>query len=141
MTSRASVAARLEALRAWLQQAPAGTLVSAAAVLEQLEDAPAVRPSASIAPTAPTSWRERLWIVPAETRLGVVELMEALNRPKSWVHRHTSRASGVSLLPHRKLDGSLVFLAGEIRQWLEEQEIRMRPIPGPGFARRPQLKR
>ena len=26
-------------------------------------------------------------------------------------------------IPHRKLDGELVFLAGEIRQWLGQTEV------------------
>lgn len=130
-----SVLARVESLRAWLQQAPAGTMVSAAAVLAHLEDPPVAHASPAITPAAPSSWRERLWVVPAETRLGVAELMEAVNRPKSWVHRHTSPKSGVPQLPARKLDGTLVFVAGEIRAWLEEHELRTRRPPGPRFSR------
>jgi predicted DNA-binding transcriptional regulator AlpA len=123
----------VQALRAWLQQAPAGTLVSAAAVLEQLEGVS--DPIAAPAIAVPTSWRERLWVVPGETRLGVTELMEALGRPRSWVHRHTSKRSGLPQLPHRKLDGSLVFVAGEIRTWLQDHEVRSGAAPGPALVR------
>jgi|SRR5688572_27516838 len=107
--------------RDWLSEAPPGTLLPAADVLSRLEsEGSAVTTSSSVAPT----WRERFWTCPAETRLGVVELCEAIGRPKSWVHRHTSRKAGVSLIPHRKLDGALVFVAGEVRAWLNLQEER-----------------
>lgn len=100
----------------WLASAPAGTTLSAASVhatLAPLVDAPA-------GPTSPVgaSWRERLWIAPPETRLGVREVAEALGRPRSWVYRHTGRKCGRALLPHRKFEGELVFLAGELRAWL-----------------------
>src|SRR5688500_12817982 len=42
------------------------------------------------APPAPPAWREKLWTCPEATRLGVVELAEAVGRPKSWVYRLTS---------------------------------------------------
>jgi predicted DNA-binding transcriptional regulator AlpA len=72
--------------------------------------------------SVPTTWRERLWVVPDETRLGVRELAEALGRPRSWVYRHTSKRSGLQLLPHRKLDGDVVFVAAEIRAWVASHE-------------------
>src|SRR5712692_5799824 len=71
---------------------------------------------------SPTSWRERLWLVPPDTRLGVAELLEALGRTRSWLYRHTGPNSPGSRIPHRKLDGELLFLAGEIRQWQSETE-------------------
>jgi predicted DNA-binding transcriptional regulator AlpA len=61
-------------------------------------------------------------------RLGVIELCEAVDRPSSWVYRHTSSKSGLSLLPHRKFDGALVFLAGEIRAWIQQNETVL--VPG-----------
>jgi predicted DNA-binding transcriptional regulator AlpA len=70
-----------------------------------------------------SSWRERLWTVPADTRLGVIEVAEAMGRPKSWVYRRTSVKSGKAPLPHRKLDGELVFVAGDVRAWLKRHEI------------------
>lgn len=75
-------------------------------------------PEPSPEPVEPTSWGERLWTVPAETRLGVQELSEALDRPKSFVYKATSSDE----IPHRKMSGSLVFVAGEIRGWIRETE-------------------
>lgn len=70
---------------------------------------------------AEQTWRERLWTVPADTRLGVVEVAEALGRPKSYVYARTGE-SAEDPLPCRKLDGTLVFLAGELREWIQERE-------------------
>ena len=67
------------------------------------------------------TWREKLWIAPAETRIGTAELAEAFSRPKSWVYAHT-QAEAENPLPHRKLDGTLVFAVGEVRAWLRESE-------------------
>jgi hypothetical protein len=69
----------------------------------------------------PSGWRERLWLVPAETRLGVPEVAEALSRPKSWVYARTG-PSAEDPLPHRKLDGANIFTAGELRAWIRSRE-------------------
>jgi predicted DNA-binding transcriptional regulator AlpA len=108
----------------WLASAPQGTSLDAHAMREWLEPLAVTEPApVSEEPAPPVlSWRERLWLVPAETRIGVTELCEALGRPRSWVYRHTSAKSGCPLLPHRKLDGELLFAAGEIRAWVREQE-------------------
>ena len=66
----------------------------------------------------PPSWRERLWTCHAETRLGIEELCEALGRSKAFVYRHTRAKT----IPHRRLDGELLFVAGEIREWLGHRE-------------------
>jgi hypothetical protein len=125
---------------AWLEAAPAGTQLDARAVLAVVR---AAQPSAGsgpgsggadrgapcaddpASPPPAASWRERLWTVPAETRLGAREVAEALGRPKSWVHRRTAPKAaecGAPRLPHRKIDGALIFLAGEIRTWVAEHE-------------------
>ena len=105
----------------WLEAAPRDTLLRADAVLELLRDtAPTVTATAP-APESAT-WREKLWTVPDECRLGVAELAEAIGRPKSWVYRHCSKASGYELLPHRKLEGELSFVASDIRAWLRTHE-------------------
>jgi hypothetical protein len=65
-----------------------------------------------------TTWRERLWEVPADCRLNVVDLAEALGRPKSFVYRYTRQ----HLIPCRELDGRLIFRAGDIRTWWSEHE-------------------
>lgn len=69
-------------------------------------------------PAIQVGWRERLWTCPADTRLGVVELSEALGRSKALVYRLTRMGQ----VPHRKLDGELVFRAGDIRAWLAQRE-------------------
>ena len=106
-------------LRAWLAAAPAGTLVPAAIVSQALADD---RVQTSAKPAAAPSWRERLWTVPPETRIGVVEMCEAVGRTKSWVYRCTGPKAAGPRLPHRLLHGELVFVVGELRQWLLEQE-------------------
>jgi len=70
---------------------------------------------------APSTWRERLWVVPSETRLGVGEVAEALGRPKSYVYERTG-SKAENPLPHRKLDGVLLFAAGELRAWIRDSE-------------------
>ena len=106
----------------WLRRAPAGTMLDAARIRDVLEQAaPATTPSPPTMPVQPT-WRERLWTAPAETRIGVAELAEALGRPRSWVYRRTAPNGQRAPLPHRKLDGELVFVVGEIRDWLQEHE-------------------
>jgi len=82
------------------------------------------RERASIVQSAPPSWRERLWTAPAETRIGKAELLEAVGKTESWLYRHTAekRKPGTPRIPHRKLDGELVFVVGEIRAWLRQHE-------------------
>jgi hypothetical protein len=111
-------------LASWVALAPPGALVPAAAVAEffAARGAGASETAAGSGAPESISWREKLWTVPPETRLGVQELSEALDRPRSWCYRHTSEKSGLSLLPHRKLDGELVFVAGEIRLWVQQNE-------------------
>src|SRR5688500_1258621 len=75
-------------LRDWLRRAPDGTAVPARVLLDLLgpdESATAPAPAITPAPLEMT-WRERLWLVPAETRLGRRELLEALGRSRSWLY-------------------------------------------------------
>src|SRR5207247_3862568 len=78
--------------------------------------------TSALSAPAPATWRERLWTVPPETRIGVAELAEALGRPPSWVWRHTGPKAPGARLPHRKLEGELVFVVSEIRQYVREHE-------------------
>jgi predicted DNA-binding transcriptional regulator AlpA len=114
-------------LQAWLHASLPGTLVDAQVLAQALavsrSDAGRAAPAEQ-----PTSWRERLWVVPPDTRLGVAELLEALGRTRSWLYRHTGPSSPRARIPHRKLDGELVFLASEVRQWLLESEVIV--VPG-----------
>lgn len=116
----------LEAFLGWLASAPAGTSLDArtlhATLASLVATMPAIAPPSLQDAPEPT-WRERLWTAPAEARLGVVEVAEAIGRPKSWVYRHTSeKAAGTDRLPHRKLEGELLFVAGEVRAWIKQHE-------------------
>lgn len=118
--------ATLPALIEWLGAAPPSTLISAGELYDTLTALAEVpfpaSASGSTQPEADAPWSARLWTVPTETRLGVTEAAEALGRPRSWVYRHTGPAAGSERIPHRKLDGSLVFVAGELRAWLRDHE-------------------
>ncbi len=82
--------------------------------------------TAGPAAVQPVSWRERLWTCPAETRLGVQELAEAVDRSRDWVYRavdkRRAKERGREPLPCARLDGVLVFQAGAVRRWLEHSE-------------------
>lgn len=102
---------------------PAGVLRELAAPVRE-EDPPAAPADQE---AAEPSWRERLWTAPAETRIGPAEVCEALGRPRSWLYRHTSKKSttgngGYSRIPHRKLEGDLVFVVSELREWIRQNE-------------------
>ena len=62
--------------------------------------------------------------------------MEAVGRPKSWLYRRT-KAKAKDRIPHRKLDGELVFLVGEIREWLRAREdiVEARPTDADRHSR------
>lgn len=111
----------------WLEQAPPETMLPAHSVLALIREAVPEGKNAAIELSPASTWRERLWSAPPETRLGVEELSDAIGRPKSWIYRHTSAKSGLELLPHRRLDGALVFLVGEIRKWVAEHEATVVP--------------
>ena len=123
----------LAEIRLWLAQFPAGTLVPAQELLAMLPDSdldrrPMRLRAESARVSIPSTWRERLWLVPPDTRLGVQELVEATGRSKDWVYRHTGPGAMGVRLPHRKMDGALVFLAGEVRTWLAENEDVIEPV-------------
>ncbi len=114
-------------LRTWLLEAPDGTLVPAAEVLRRLEEALPADNTTPVEAREPT-WRERLWTAPAETRIGRQELLEAVGRSVDWLYRHTGVKAKCSKIPCRKLDGELVFVVGEVRQWMVEHEETV--VPG-----------
>ena len=118
----------LPELVAWLRRAPSGTRLEALEVARILGDVAMESPPSHDNTTGrdqgqvePPSWRERLWVAPAETRLGVGEVAEALGRAKSWVYAHTGPKAD-DPIPHRKLDGVNVFTAGELRAWIRDRE-------------------
>jgi predicted DNA-binding transcriptional regulator AlpA len=69
------------------------------------------------APTA-TGWRERLWTCDPQTRLYLDEVADGIGKSRPAVRALIKRRG----LPVRKRGGELVFLAGEVRAWLEGQE-------------------
>ena len=114
-------APELNSLIAWLRDAPTGTTVDAAVIAARLERWTECTDTTSVDTAEPT-WREKLWTAPAESRIGRDELLEAVGRPASWLYRHTSQKGDCARIPHRKMDSELVFVVGEIRQWLCEHE-------------------
>jgi predicted DNA-binding transcriptional regulator AlpA len=113
-------------LRRWLASlASAEASLPARIVLERLpddDDDPGERLEAPPVPPIELTWRERLWLVPAETRLTTRDVCEAVGHSRSWLYGHMAEAKGARRLPHRKLDGELVFTAGEVRAWLRAAE-------------------
>ena len=112
-------------LASWLRQAPPGTMVPAAEIAQLLTDAETAEEQPENA--ALVTWRERLWTCPPNTRLGTAEILEALGRSESWLYRHTGPKAKYARIPCRRLDGELVFVAGEVRVWLTEQEEVLEP--------------
>ena len=112
----------LKDLGRWVVTAPPGTMVSTEAVAEMLdvldaEPAPEVAKDAA----APLPWTVLLWQADPETRIGRAELLEAVGRSRAWLYRHTGEKAK-HRIPHRKLDGELIFLVGEVRRWLRDRE-------------------
>ena len=125
-------------LRRWVATAPNGTMVSTETLAEMLDAfdvEPAPEPDRITSPPLP--WTVLLWSADPETRIGRDELLEAVGRSASWLYRHTG-PKAKHQMPHRKLDGELVFVVGEIRRWLLDREeiIEAGPMDGPCAASR-----
>jgi len=129
-----TVADRLRAIVDSLPEGAAVTLPGDALRTWLEDDDPAAAPAPVAADAAPSDWRSRLWTCPAETRLGVRELAEALDRSADWVYRAVdskrSASRGRDPLPCSRLDGVLVFSAGAIRRWLDVSAVTVNPEPG-----------
>lgn len=69
------------------------------------------------------TWAKILWLVPAERRLGTREVLEALGKGRTWLYRQMAENRGRDRLPHRKLDGQVLFTAGEVRAWVRALEV------------------
>ena len=114
----------LAGLLRWCEAAPEGTSLDArvvAALLASVVDREPEETSQGEAESVEWTWRERLWVCPAETRLGMPDMMEALGRPRSWIYARTAKDTE-DRMPHRKLDGMLTFTAGEVRAWIRARE-------------------
>lgn len=83
-------------------------------------------------------WRERLWLVPADTRLTLDEVAAALDRSRSWIYQRLDARFGNGVIPHRMaVDGAeRVFVAGELRGWIQQQEVIVQSGPTDADARR-----
>ena len=108
-------------LRGFAAEGAASAFEASAAELEQALVGEAGGPEVAVlrSDVQEAGWRERLWDVDADVRLGVREAAEALGRPRSFVYSHTK---GHEAIPHRRQDGRLVFVAGELRQWIRDRE-------------------
>lgn len=126
----------LAELRAWALQAPPGTIVPVSSLVELLDGLEDPQPI-QVTEAAPETWREKLWSVPAEVRLGVSELAEAFGKPRSFIYARTGPRAA-NPIPCRKLDGALSFTAGEARAWLRATEavVHAGPMESPSSARR-----
>ena len=119
----------------WATRAPLGTRVDVSTLVPLLQAAVELDPT----PTAETvdpvvlPWTALLWLIPAETRLSVDEAAQALGHGRSWLYKRTSakalKESGATPLPHRILEGSLVFTAGELRTWIRNTEESVFELP------------
>ena len=70
----------------WASSAPVGTRVAAEALVPLLREALDAKPvEPSNAAPVELPWTALLWIAPAEARLGVHEVCEALGRSSSWL--------------------------------------------------------
>lgn len=106
----------------------ASSLAAIAKQIEQARQAEAAGQGSRPVALEPASWRERLWTCPGETRLSVAQVAEATGLSKHAVYRLTSpkalEKTDTPPLPHRKLEGRLVFVASEVRDWLRAAEVR-----------------
>jgi hypothetical protein len=102
----------------------AAALRAVADILDEATDKPGAAPAEPAVPLGicDVTWRERLWTVPSETRLGAREVAEALGRGIDFVYRHTGPGTSNRRIPHQKIDGALVFVVAEVRDWLRQAE-------------------
>lgn len=130
-------------LRRWLAAAPEGAQVTfPCAQLARILAADHPEPVAAEATpgTVPVSWRERLWTAPADQRLNASEAAEALGMSLRALYGHTHpnrgrhgdtktpRPAEERTLPFHRVGTRLLFVAGELRAYLQ-QNTRVQ-VPG-----------
>ncbi len=116
---RISATDALGAVVRWLRALPKGTLIPADAVAERLEAAGIESIEPQTIRTASPIPQVQLWTDPDDRRITVPELAMMLGRPKSYIWRLTATKS----IPHRRLDGVIVFVLGEVRAWVRKHEV------------------
>ena len=121
-------------LQRWAAAAPRSTSLDVAELAELLAGLPAAAPepdTPAASPYEPATWRERLWLVPANTRLTLGEAAEALGKSRSWAYKRTGPRATEERIPCRRLgsDGELTVLAGELRAWIAANELIVEPGP------------
>ena len=119
----------------WAARAPLGTHVDVGTLVPLLRAAVELERTPTVETMDPVvlPWTALLWLIPAEARLSVDEAAEALGHARSWIYKRTSakalKESGAAPLPHRILEGSLVFTAGELRTWIRNTEESVFELP------------
>lgn len=97
---------------------PGGAITIPREALRAAFGSPTLENSHERANGAAPTWREKLWTCPAETRLGVREVAEAMGRARSFVYRAVAAKQGAHRLPATRLGGELMFEAGAVRDWI-----------------------
>ena len=111
--------------RRLLEQLDPASTHPASWILDRLAelDLPVYGLAADGVPDADTPWTERLWTVPVETRLTLEQVAQACGRSLSWVYQRSGPSCDPEVrLPVRRLDGTVVVTAGDLRAWLRRQE-------------------
>lgn len=118
-------------LHRWALRAPASVSIPLRDMAGLLAPLLEAEPRGGTVQATPATWRERVWTCPPETRLTAQETAEAIGAPVSRIYGWTHRTKDPELLrrrreqgraiPFHKIDGALVFLAGEVRDWLRER--------------------
>lgn len=118
-------------LHRWALRAPASVSMPVRDIAALLAPLLESEPKEGRLAPIPSTWRERVWTCPPQTRMTAAEVAEAIGAPISRVYGWTHRTENPELLrrrreqgraiPFRKVDGALVFLAGEVRDWLRER--------------------
>ena len=84
----------------------------------------AARGATPAPPDDPLRWRSLLWSGDPALRLSVKELSLARGISRQSIYREVEQG-----LPCRRRHGSLVFLVGQVRAWLEREETVVNPVP------------
>lgn len=121
---------RVERLRRVRDQVE-GHLRQGRVLLELLDSLLAEGEPTPVRPEGPEPTpQERLWLCPAETRLGVDEAAAALGRSKHWAYRaYRGDLQGLNRpLPFSRFLGTLTITAHDLREWLQGEEAAGRPL-------------